>query len=185
MVPDTIFRENSGARAIYSQQNSVPKPGSVHGWLGSYILNTRGVPNGNGLAYQNGLKASANRETDDKWTVYNNIYHGHSAETFDNVVEWDYNINTNGAALGPNDRSIAAAMLYQDPAKEDFSYPLTSPARTFKAKDWSTLLRGFQSRWPNFDGWGKDMVGAPIDWTNPPIGPTVDLDADMGNRPLD
>ena len=180
--------DSGGARAIYGQQSRQAQlPGAIHGYKGSYVLNTRGVPmparaldSGNG----NGLSASSSEAPLDLWTIWNNIHHGSSSEGGAALAAWDHNINTKGAGSGsgtrgPNDVVVPVDELYTDPAGGDFSYPPGSAVRTFAAKDWSDLIPGFRARWPQVpdEVFTRDMTGAAIDWSRPPVGPTVDPDA--------
>jgi hypothetical protein len=182
---------SGGARAIQQQQNRFSElPGVAHGFLGSYILNTRGVPlperaldarYGNGLEITSSVNAPLN-----KFKVYNNIHHGSSTEAGGvALLDWDHNINTKGSGAGTgtrgsNDTVVDAAALYTDPANGDFSYPDGSAVRTFAARDWSDLIPGFRARWPQIPAevFTRDMAGEIIDWSVPPVGPTVDSDVD-------
>ena len=184
---------NGGNRAYSGQQNRYSEhPGNVHGWLGSYFLNNRGIPVPSRVTSStlgNGLSVSSSYAPLDLWTVWNNIHHGSSAEDGAALADWDHNINTmngtGGGTRGPNDIAVDPLAFYADPVKDDFSYPAGSEVRTFAAKDWSGLIAGFEARWPQVDPavFTRDMVGAAIDWSDPPAGPTVDPDADYRAAP--
>ena len=187
---------SGGARAIQQQQNKLSElPGVAHGWLGSFVLNTRGVPlpaRAADARYGNGLEATSGSAPLNTFKVYNNIHHGSATEDGGApLLDWDHNINTKGSGTGtgtrgPNDIVVGVEAFYTDPAGGDFSYPSNSAVRTFAAKDWSSLIASFETRWPFVPAevFTRDMAGAEIDWSNPPIGPTVDLDADYRADPV-
>ena len=180
---------SGGAKVIEEQQNRFSElPGAYHGWLGSCVLNCRGVPNPakvTDLRYGNSFNVSSSNAPLNRFTVWNNIHHGSAAESGAALDDWDHNINTKGSGTGtgkrgPNDVVVDAMSFYNDPVAGDFGYPAGSAVRTFAAKDWSGLIPGFRARWPQVpaEAFARDMAGAAIDWSRPPVGPTVDPDAD-------
>ena len=185
---------SGGAKVIEEQQNRFSQlPGAAYGWLGSYVLNTRGIPNPDKVTdsrYGNGLNASSALAPLNGFTVLNNIHHGSSTESGAALDDWDHNINTKGSGTGTgtrgaNDIVVDAMTFYNDPVANDFGYPANSAVRTFAAQDWSNLISGFQARWPQVpaDVFTRDMAGETIDWSSPPVGPTVDPDADYRAAP--
>ena len=185
---------NGGNRAYSAQQNRYSEhPGNAHGWLGSYYLNNRGTPvpsRVTSTTLGNGLNLSSAYAPLDLWTVWNNIHHGSSNEDGAALADWDFNINTKPSGTGSgtrgsNDVVVGAEALYTDPVNGDFGYRADSAVRTFAAKDWSGLIPGFRTRWPQVpaEAFARDMAGAAIEWSSPPVGPTVDPDADYRARP--
>ena len=183
--------DSGGHRAIAQQQNIHAKyPGEVFGYLPSAVLNCRATPFPGRVAdtrYGNGMTVTSANVPANLWTVHNNIYQGHSGEGFAAVSAWDHNINTEPGGpgtgtVGPNDIMSSWALNYTDAEGGDFTYRPSAPVRSFAGKDWSPLVPGFRSRWPQVPGpvFGTDMLGEAIDWSSPPVGPTVDLDAEYG-----
>lgn len=184
---------SGGAKAIEEQQNRFSEhPGNEYGWLGSYVLNTRGVPMPERVTdsrYGNGLNCSSGNAPLNGFTVWNNIHHGSSAESGAALDDWDYNINTKGsgtgsALRGPNDVSADWSGMYTDAEGGDFSYKPGSIARTFTGKDWSSLIAGFKARWPFvpesvFD---FDLAGDSINWTNLRAGPAGNMNWDVSTN---
>ncbi len=186
---------SGGAKVIEEQQNRFSElPGAHHGWLGSCVLNCRGIPNPEKVTdsrYGNSFNVSSSNAPLNRFTVWNNIHHGSAAESGAALDDWDHNINTKGSGTGtgkrgPNDVVVDAMSFYNDPVAGDFGYPAGSAVRTFAAKDWSGLIPGFRARWPQVPAevFARDMAGAAIDWSDPPVGPTVDPDADYRARPV-
>ena len=141
--------------------------------------------------YGNSFNVSSSNAPLNRFTVWNNIHHGSAAESGAALDDWDHNINTKGSGTGtgkrgPNDVVVDAMSFYNDPVAGDFGYPAGSAVRTFAAKDWSGLIPGFRARWPQVPAevFARDMAGAAIDWSDPPVGPTVDPDADYRARPV-
>lgn len=193
-----------GARAIEQQQNRFSElPGVVYGWKGSYVLNCRGIPEPSRVTdarYGNGFNISSGFAPLNLFTVWNNIHHGSSSESGAALADWDYNINTKGsgtgsALRGPNDVSADWSGLYADAENDDFSYQPGAIIESFTARDWSSLIAGFKSRWPmvnahatllgRADPFSEDMVRDTIDWSNPPVGPTRNINADYRTNTSD
>ena len=182
---------SGGHRAIAQQQNILAQlPGEVDGWITSAVLNCRCIPFPDRVSdtrYGNSLVVSSQWYPDHLFTVYNNIFQGHSGETFAAIADWDFNINTQVGGpgegnVGPNDVTSDYSFNYTDAANGDFTYRPSAPVRSFVGKNWSTLIPGFKARWPQVPGavFETDMLGDVIDWARPTVGPTVDLDADYG-----
>lgn len=188
---------NGGARAIEEQQNRFSElPGTAFGWLGSYILNNRGIANPDKITdarYGNGLNVSSSYAPLNLYTVYNNIHHGSSSESGAALADWNHNLNTKGSGSGselrgPNDVSADWSTVYNDAQNDDFTYQEGALVFSFAALDWSSLITGFKARWPLVnthatllgipDPFTLDMVKDTINWDTPPIGPTVNLLAD-------
>lgn len=174
---------SGGARAIYNQQGSEANPNTYFTKLENYIFNNRAVPNpANYGSFDNSLKAADADDTNNNYTVNNNIYHGHSANDFGaRVTEWDYNFTTAGTAYGANDEAAAIGDVYTSVASEDWSYKPGAAVRSFVAKNMSSVITELETRFPQMTAFNKDMVGGTINWASPPIGPTVNLDADYTN----
>lgn len=177
---------NGGARSFFHQQGPFTPQGSFYGYKPSMIFNIRAVPWGLGgrLGSNNALRAGAGAVPNDRWKVYNNIYHGHGAMTtadFATVDDWDYNIITIGTdARGVNDELIPVNTLFNNPALDNFTYPSNSRARTKVGKNMSTIITALQTRFPMVTDWNTDMFGDALNWATPPVGPVVDKDKVFG-----
>ena len=187
--------DSGGHRAIAQQQGSHSRyPGEVFGHKKSAVLNCRTSPFPGRVAstkYGNGMDITSSAAPLNRWTVYNNVHQGHNGDDFVAIDDWDYNFNTEPGgpgtgAVGPNDVVSSWALNYTDAESGDLSYKSTAPIRTFVGKDWSSLIPGFKTRWPQVPAeiFTRDMTGTPIDWSRPPGGPTVDLDADYRAAPV-
>lgn len=197
-----------GARGIESQQKSkVPVqnattgvwslfsrvPGDVHGYPPIYVFNCRVVPDPAKLTRFNSMKICSANDVETLGYAYNNIYHGVGTVTgsaqheyWASVVDHSYGISTNStvppAGKGTNNDLVPYGTLYTNPAAGDFSYPANSPVRTKTARDMRDIIdaptTGLAARFPQFTGWNLDMNRQAIDWSDAPMGPTVNLDAD-------
>ena len=179
---------SGGARAIFEQQNRYSElPGVAYGWKPSAVINCRTIPTperASETRYGNSLNVSNESWPENKFYVNNNIYHGHDGEKFVGIIDWDYNINTalgkGTGTVGANDVVQGWDVTYVDAGTSDFRYLPTAGIRSKAGKNLSSMITDFKARWPHVpaDVFTRDMVGDTIDWSNPPIGPTVNLDVD-------
>ena len=178
---------SGGARYMYMQNNRFSElPGEVYGYLGSFCLNTRGIPMPERVEdprYGNGISVSAQYQPKDKWTVLGNITHGDADSGGAPLIRWDYNINTKGSGTGtgtrgPDDIVADWSTMYVDAVADDFRYKADAAVRTFTVENWSSLIAGFAARWPQVDParFQEDMARQPIAWNNLRAGPVGDMD---------
>ena len=60
--------------------------------------------------------------------------------------------------------------IYTDYENEDYSHPAGSPVRSMVGHDMSADIATFMTTYPQFSGFGRDMLNQPISWAAPFIG---------------
>lgn len=172
--------ENAGARAAFMQQEPGSKLGDFEGYLGSGFLNCRGVPYGIRLASNNSFRASNANTPQDVWDVLGCIWHGFSGETFAAIGQFDSNINTsNSVTINAGNFAQPVASIYVDAANDDFNYIPGAAVRSMVQPSRQALINSLKPRWPRMPDawWNLDLFGNTMNWATPPIGPTIDFDA--------
>ena len=172
---------SGGSRALFRQpSSSATSPGIALGYNGAYILQNRLVPNELDPTANNSIRVSNGSDTSDVQYVANCIIHGEGAESMSAVSYWDYNYTTLGTVTGANSTASTKEATYVSPLTLDFTVKASAPLRSFTAKDVSSYINTLRGLYPKLEadgGFDKDMNGAPINWSVPFVGPTVDLDA--------
>lgn len=146
----------------------------------SYFLNNMLVPWRNAATYANSLILGSKSEAAINFSVMNNILNGTGFVTEKLIANGiKTNVYTNGTPFDASDSLRPFGDVYQnttigDIAVKDNSPTLKAPSTAIDSlpgMDGSISLR---SKFPDFDGFGMDIAGKPVDLSKPPVGPVND-----------
>ncbi len=146
-----------------------------------YFLNNILVPWRNAAAFSNSLILGSKSENAINFAVMNNIVNGASFVTERLIRDGvKTNVYTNGKPFDVTDRVLPFSDVYADVTRGDIavrkdSRVLLAPSTAIDTLPGSDGRISLQEKFPDFDGFGVDISGKPIDLAKPPIGPARDL----------
>lgn len=177
------FWEPAGidGRAILDSNVTVGAAGPVSPSKG-YVINcvVPPIPGFNYTGYVINVNRPLAAANGMSYTIANNIAHGMAAA---NDFEEPVDLHTNNIHTRVTTFETAAditatgnvvntdlSQIYADYLNEDYSHPAGSPVRTMIGTDLSADIATFMTTYPQFSGFGRDMLNQPISWATPFVG---------------